>query len=54
MKGRWSRDSEEMGAIFTPQWRSGQHGDDRRGSTSSTPGNTLYVDGNYTGNGGSL
>ncbi|ELX0784629.1 fibronectin-binding autotransporter adhesin ShdA [Salmonella enterica] len=24
------------------------------GSTSSTPGNTLYVDGNYTGNGGSL
>ncbi|ELS2105941.1 fibronectin-binding autotransporter adhesin ShdA [Salmonella enterica] len=24
------------------------------GSSSSTPGNTLYVDGNYTGNGGSL
>ncbi|EBE5586944.1 autotransporter outer membrane beta-barrel domain-containing protein, partial [Salmonella enterica subsp. enterica serovar Enteritidis] len=47
-------DSEETGAIFTLNGDLINMGTIASGSTSSTPGNTLYVDGNYTGNGGSL
>ncbi|EAA8216145.1 fibronectin-binding autotransporter adhesin ShdA [Salmonella enterica] len=47
-------DSEETGAIFTLNGDLVNMGTMTSGSTSSTPGNTLYVDGNYTGNGGSL
>ncbi|EEI1521461.1 fibronectin-binding autotransporter adhesin ShdA [Salmonella enterica] len=47
-------DSEETGAIFTLNGDLINMGTSASGSTSSTPGNTLYVDGNYTGNGGSL
>ncbi|EAV9419746.1 fibronectin-binding autotransporter adhesin ShdA [Salmonella enterica subsp. enterica serovar Typhisuis] len=47
-------DSEETGAIFTLNGDLVNMGMIASGSTSSTPGNTLYVDGNYTGNGGSL
>ncbi|EDT3028408.1 fibronectin-binding autotransporter adhesin ShdA [Salmonella enterica subsp. enterica] len=47
-------DSEETGAIFTLNGDLVNMGTMASGSTSSTPGNTLYVDGNYTGNGGSL
>ncbi|EAM6501189.1 fibronectin-binding autotransporter adhesin ShdA [Salmonella enterica] len=47
-------DSEETGAIFTLNGALVNMGTIASGSTSSTPGNTLYVDGNYTGNGGSL
>ncbi|WP_183045805.1 autotransporter outer membrane beta-barrel domain-containing protein, partial [Salmonella enterica] len=46
--------SEETGAIFTLNGDLINMGTIASGSTSSTPGNTLYVDGNYTGNGGSL
>lgn len=47
-------DSEETGAIFTLNGDLVNMGTIASGSTSSTPGNTLYVDGNYTGNSGSL
>ncbi|ENB1521738.1 fibronectin-binding autotransporter adhesin ShdA [Salmonella enterica] len=47
-------DSDETGAIFTLNGDLINMGTMTSGSTSSTPGNTLYVDGNYTGNGGSL
>ncbi|EDV1072572.1 fibronectin-binding autotransporter adhesin ShdA [Salmonella enterica subsp. enterica] len=47
-------DSDETGAIFTLNGDLVNMGTIASGSTSSTPGNTLYVDGNYTGNGGSL
>lgn len=47
-------DSEETGAIFTLNGDLVNMGTIASGSTSSTPDNTLYVDGNYTGNGGSL
>ncbi|MFV7406768.1 fibronectin-binding autotransporter adhesin ShdA [Salmonella enterica] len=47
-------DSEETGAIFTLNGDLINMGTITSGSSSSTPGNTLYVDGNYTGNGGSL
>ncbi|EGG7693935.1 fibronectin-binding autotransporter adhesin ShdA [Salmonella enterica] len=47
-------DSEETGAIFTLNGDLINMGTMNSGSSSSTPGNTLYVDGNYTGNGGSL
>lgn len=47
-------DSEETGAIFTLNGDLINMGTIASGSSSSTPGNTLYVDGNYTGNGGSL
>ncbi|EBG8118201.1 fibronectin-binding autotransporter adhesin ShdA [Salmonella enterica subsp. enterica] len=47
-------DSEETGAIFTLNGDLVNMGTIASGSTSSTPGNTLYVYGNYTGNGGSL
>ncbi|EKT5414387.1 fibronectin-binding autotransporter adhesin ShdA [Salmonella enterica subsp. enterica] len=47
-------DSEETGAIFTLNGDLIKMGTMTSGSSSSTPGNTLYVDGNYTGNGGSL
>ncbi len=48
-------DSEENWRHPHPQWRSDQHGDARqRQLLHATPGNTLYVDGDYTGNGGSL
>ncbi|ODI41156.1 AIDA autotransporter [Salmonella enterica subsp. enterica serovar Enteritidis] len=47
-------DSEETGAIFTLNGDLINMGTIASGSTSSTPGNMLYVDGNYTGNGGSL
>ncbi|MGC7988806.1 fibronectin-binding autotransporter adhesin ShdA [Salmonella enterica] len=47
-------DSEETGAIFTLNGDLVNMGTIASGSTSSTPGNMLYVDGNYTGNGGSL
>ncbi|EAO4784920.1 fibronectin-binding autotransporter adhesin ShdA [Salmonella enterica subsp. enterica] len=47
-------DSEETGAIFTLNGDLINMGTMTSGSSSSTPGNTLYVDGNYTGNGGSL
>ncbi|MER3169602.1 fibronectin-binding autotransporter adhesin ShdA [Salmonella enterica subsp. enterica serovar Chester] len=47
-------DSEETGAIFTLNDDLVNMGTMTSGSSSSTPGNTLYVDGNYTGNGGSL
>ncbi len=46
--------SEETGAIFTLNGDLINMGTMTSGSSSSTPGNTLYVDGNYTGNGGSL
>ncbi|WP_411899308.1 autotransporter outer membrane beta-barrel domain-containing protein, partial [Salmonella enterica] len=45
---------EETGAIFTINGDLINMGTMTSGSRSSTPGNTLYVDGNYTGNGGSL
>ncbi|EBC3628761.1 fibronectin-binding autotransporter adhesin ShdA [Salmonella enterica] len=47
-------DSEETGAIFTLNGDLVNMGAMTSGSSSSTPGNTLYVDGAYTGNGGSL
>ncbi|EEG6701265.1 autotransporter outer membrane beta-barrel domain-containing protein [Salmonella enterica subsp. enterica serovar Schwarzengrund] len=47
-------DSEETGAIFTLNGDLINMGTLASGSSSSTPGNTLYVDGDYTGNGGSL
>ncbi|KSB23975.1 AIDA autotransporter [Salmonella enterica subsp. enterica serovar Itami str. SA20014991] len=47
-------DSEETGAIFTLNGDLINMGTITSGSSSNTPGNTLYVDGNYTGNGGSL
>ncbi|ECI9604575.1 fibronectin-binding autotransporter adhesin ShdA [Salmonella enterica] len=47
-------DSEETGAIFTLNGDLINMGTMSSGSSSSTPGNTLYVDGDYTGNGGSL
>ncbi|EEI2845874.1 fibronectin-binding autotransporter adhesin ShdA [Salmonella enterica] len=47
-------DSEDTGAIFTLNGDLINMGTMTSGSSSSTPGNTLYVDGDYTGNGGSL
>ncbi|EHO5238649.1 autotransporter outer membrane beta-barrel domain-containing protein [Salmonella enterica] len=47
-------DSDETGAIFTLNGDLINMGTMTSGSSASTPGNTLYVDGNYTGNGGSL
>ncbi|EAU9576313.1 fibronectin-binding autotransporter adhesin ShdA [Salmonella enterica] len=47
-------DSEETGAIFTLNGDLINMGTMTSGSSSSTPGNTLYVDGDYTGNGVSL
>ncbi len=47
-------DSDETGAIFTLNGDLINMGTIASGSSSSTPGNTLYVDGDYTGNGGSL
>ncbi|WDX27194.1 fibronectin-binding autotransporter adhesin ShdA [Salmonella enterica] len=47
-------DSEETGAIFTLNGDLINMGTITSGSSASTPGNTLYVDGNYTGNGGPL
>ncbi|HHR7486487.1 TPA: fibronectin-binding autotransporter adhesin ShdA [Salmonella enterica subsp. enterica] len=47
-------DSEETGAIFTLNGDLINMGTITSGSSSSTPGNTLYFDGDYTGNGGSL
>ncbi|MER3145826.1 fibronectin-binding autotransporter adhesin ShdA [Salmonella enterica] len=47
-------DSEETGAIFTLNGDLVNMGTITSGSSASTPGNTLYVDGDYTGNGGSL
>ncbi|ECX9986719.1 fibronectin-binding autotransporter adhesin ShdA [Salmonella enterica] len=47
-------DSEETGAIFTLNGDLINMGTITSGSSASTSGNTLYVDGNYTGNGGSL
>lgn len=47
-------DSDETGAIFTLNGDLINMGTITSGSSASTPGNTLYVDGNYTGNGGSL
>ncbi|EBH8662913.1 fibronectin-binding autotransporter adhesin ShdA [Salmonella enterica subsp. enterica serovar Luke] len=47
-------DSEETGAILTLNGDLINMGAMTSGSSSSTPGNTLYVDGDYTGNGGSL
>ncbi|ELD7665982.1 fibronectin-binding autotransporter adhesin ShdA [Salmonella enterica] len=47
-------DSEETGAIFTLNGDLINMGTITSGSSSSTPGNTLYVDGDYTGNVGSL
>ncbi|EAX5272902.1 fibronectin-binding autotransporter adhesin ShdA [Salmonella enterica subsp. enterica] len=47
-------DSEETGAIFTLNGDLINMGTMTSGSSSSTPDNTLYVDGDYTGNGGSL
>ncbi|EBG9689499.1 fibronectin-binding autotransporter adhesin ShdA [Salmonella enterica] len=47
-------DSEETGAIFTLNGDLINMGTMTSASSSSTPGNTLYVDGDYTGNGGSL
>ncbi|ECK8871615.1 fibronectin-binding autotransporter adhesin ShdA [Salmonella enterica subsp. enterica] len=47
-------DSEETGAIFTLNGDLINMGTLTSGSSASTPGNTLYVDGDYTGNGGSL
>ncbi|EID5467860.1 fibronectin-binding autotransporter adhesin ShdA [Salmonella enterica] len=47
-------DSEETGAIFTLNGDLINMRTITSGSSSSTPGNTLYVDGDYTGNGGSL
>ncbi|EHN5593053.1 fibronectin-binding autotransporter adhesin ShdA [Salmonella enterica subsp. enterica serovar Manchester] len=47
-------DSDETGAIFTLNGDLINMGTIASGSSASTLGNTLYVDGNYTGNGGSL
>ncbi|ENF6356552.1 fibronectin-binding autotransporter adhesin ShdA [Salmonella enterica subsp. enterica serovar Banana] len=47
-------DSDETGAIFILNGDLINMGTMTSGSSASTPGNTLYVDGNYTGNGGSL
>ncbi|EJU6029968.1 autotransporter outer membrane beta-barrel domain-containing protein [Salmonella enterica] len=47
-------DSDETGAILTLNGDLINMGTMTSGSSASTPGNTLYVDGNYTGNGGSL
>ncbi|ECG7428390.1 fibronectin-binding autotransporter adhesin ShdA [Salmonella enterica subsp. enterica serovar Mikawasima] len=47
-------DSDETGAIFTLNGDLINMGTMTSGSSASTPGNTLYVDGDYTGNGGSL
>lgn len=47
-------DSEETGAIFTLNGDLINMGTLTSGSSSGTPGNTLYVDGDYIGNGGSL
>ncbi|EGK0365487.1 fibronectin-binding autotransporter adhesin ShdA [Salmonella enterica] len=47
-------DSEETGAIFTLNGDLVNMGTMTSGSSASTPGNTLYVDGDYTGNSGSL
>ncbi|ECG8590003.1 autotransporter outer membrane beta-barrel domain-containing protein [Salmonella enterica subsp. salamae] len=47
-------DSEETGAVFTLNGDLMNMGTLASGSNSRTPGNTLYVDGDYTGNGGSL
>ncbi|EMZ4495226.1 fibronectin-binding autotransporter adhesin ShdA [Salmonella enterica] len=47
-------DSEETGAIFTLNGDLINMGTMTSGSSASTPGNTLYVGGDYTGNGGSL
>ncbi|EKE2799997.1 fibronectin-binding autotransporter adhesin ShdA [Salmonella enterica subsp. enterica serovar Georgia] len=47
-------DSEETGAIFTLNGDLVNMGTMTSGSSASTPGNTLYVGGDYTGNGGSL
>ncbi|EGS2953341.1 fibronectin-binding autotransporter adhesin ShdA [Salmonella enterica] len=47
-------DSEETGAIFTLNGDLINMGTITSSSSASTPGNTLYVDGDYTGNGGSL
>ncbi|HHX9791626.1 TPA: fibronectin-binding autotransporter adhesin ShdA [Salmonella enterica subsp. enterica] len=47
-------DSEETGAIFTLNGDLVNMGTIASGNSASTPGNTLYVDGDYTGNGGSL
>ncbi|ECJ8275951.1 fibronectin-binding autotransporter adhesin ShdA [Salmonella enterica subsp. enterica] len=47
-------DSEETGAIFTLNGDLINMGAMTSGSSSGTPGNTLYVDGDYIGNGGSL
>ncbi|ENA9194268.1 autotransporter outer membrane beta-barrel domain-containing protein [Salmonella enterica subsp. enterica serovar Mississippi] len=47
-------DSDETGPIFTLNGDLINMGTMTSGSSASTPGNTLYVDGNYTGNGGSL
>ncbi|EOY5689923.1 fibronectin-binding autotransporter adhesin ShdA [Salmonella enterica subsp. enterica] len=47
-------DSEETGAIFTLNGDLINMGTMTSGSSASTLGNTLYVDGDYTGNGGSL
>ncbi|EBZ6539537.1 fibronectin-binding autotransporter adhesin ShdA [Salmonella enterica subsp. enterica serovar Mapo] len=47
-------DSDETGAIFTLNGDLINMGTIASGNSASTPGNTLYVDGDYTGNGGSL
>lgn len=47
-------DSEETGAVFTLNGDLINMGTLVSGSSSHTPGNTLYVDGDYTGSGGSL
>ncbi|EAW3985834.1 autotransporter outer membrane beta-barrel domain-containing protein, partial [Salmonella enterica] len=47
-------DSEETGAILTLNGDLINMGTLTSGSSSGTPGNTLYVDGDYIGNGGSL
>ncbi|EBY0372055.1 autotransporter outer membrane beta-barrel domain-containing protein [Salmonella enterica subsp. enterica serovar Toulon] len=47
-------DSEETDAIFTINGDLLNMGTLVSGSSSGTPGNTLYVDGDYTGDGGSL
>ncbi|EDV0261958.1 autotransporter outer membrane beta-barrel domain-containing protein [Salmonella enterica subsp. salamae] len=47
-------DSEETGAVFTLNGDLNNMGTLVSGSSSHTPGNTLYVDGDYTGSGGTL
>ncbi|ECF5953846.1 autotransporter outer membrane beta-barrel domain-containing protein [Salmonella enterica subsp. salamae] len=47
-------DSEETGAVFTLNGDLINMGTLVSGSSSHTPGNTLYVDGDYTGSGGTL